>query len=103
MASRKLYPPVIADYVPAFSGDECIIPFSLSKFNINADFKNLQVAVMKQDNGVTIINDEDDINLGIYRQNGKIILNVPYFSASDLDKDNYKKFFVLRKSDIRGG
>ena len=107
MASRVLYPPVIPSYVPAFEVQEqsgqVTIPFSLSKFNVGDTFQNIQVAVMKQGNGVTIINNEDDDAQQAerrFRTNGKVIINVGYHTDPE---DNNNKSFTLYAKDIKGG
>jgi uncharacterized protein YkuJ len=107
MASRVLYPPVIPSYVPAFEVQEqsgqVTIPFSLSKFNVGDTFQNIQVAVMKQGNGVTIINNEDDDAQQAerrFRTNGKVIINVGYNTDPE---DSNNKSFTLYAKDIKGG
>ena len=106
MASRNLYPPVIADYVPAFNTDVVAIPFTLSKFNVSTDIANVQVSVCKQNNGASIINDID--GNGRYRRNGKIIINVPMLNKYEKDEsgnniDTGVKYFTLSKEDIYKG
>jgi len=102
MASRVLYAPVVASYMPAFRADGerafCRVYFSLSKFNSLSDFNNVQVAIMKQGNGMTIVN---PINSdGRFRSNGKVILNVIPVEVED--KSNLY-FFDLKQEDIKNG
>lgn len=102
MASRVLYAPVVASYMPAFRADGerafCRVYFSLSKFNSLSDFNNVQVAIMKQGNGMTVVN---PINRdGRFRSNGKVILNVIPVEVED--KSNLY-FFDLKQEDIKNG
>jgi hypothetical protein len=66
MASRILYPPILANYAPAFkvtnNENTCFIEFSLSKFNIASDFKSIHISVMKQGSGLSVINPIDGSN-----------------------------------------
>lgn len=104
MASRTLYPPIIDSYRPAFyAGGSCIVYFSLSKFNGSADIKTVQVAVMKQNNGLSVINPVDEISTeegvpSIFRKNGKIIINkVPTKAGKNLYS------FEIKPQDIKDG
>ena len=112
MASRVLYPPIIADYVPTFVGSETSgsinIPFSLSKFNVSTDINSLHVTITKQSNGASVVNDVDDVNNNRYRRNGKIILNVGFDSVKERDEngrdvDTGVKYFTLDYNDIYKG
>ena len=104
MASRILYPPVIADYIPAFIPGEgdlgCRIPFTLSRFNVNEDFESIHVSIVKQDNNLSVINDVDDGTR--YRRNGKIILNVPT-KIREGETDPSKREFQILNNDIKNG
>ena len=61
MASRVIYPPILANYAPAFKASEgCTINFSLSRFNVNTDWESIHIAVMKQKSGVSVVNPEND-------------------------------------------
>ena len=85
MASLTLYPPIVDSSMPAFIAKEkavCRIYFSLSQFNTKNHFKNVQVSVVKQDSGLSVVNREDGAH---YRATG-VILNVPFYSA---EQKNY--------------
>ena len=104
MASRVLYPPIVDSYMPAFFyGGNCRVYFSLSKFNGSTDFKNVQVAVMKQNNGLTVINPVDSEEC--YRANGRIIINKSYAPAKDENFNNIDNlyYFEITPSDINNG
>ena len=54
MASYVLYPPIVDGYMPSFvagNNSYCRVYFSLSKFNSEADFENVQVSITKQTTG----------------------------------------------------
>ena len=99
MASRVLYAPVIASYTPAFNkhGD-CTVYYSLSKYNTEDQFQNVQVAIMKQGNNMYVINPVNSEDR--YRSNGKVILNVDKYRVSK-DKNLYS--FTLSNNDIKNG
>ena len=69
MASMTLYPPIVNDYMPAFqvkpdsalTDDECPIDFSLSKFNLASDVKQVQISITKQSTGLNMLKTTDTI------------------------------------------
>ena len=114
MASKVLYAPVLDSYMPAFRYDDtngCDIYFSLSKFNGSTDVEGIQIAVMKQGNGMTVVNPIDTVlyqdgkpvltfDGNRQRSNGKIIIiNQKDFQKSD---DNFYHI-KLTNEDIRNG
>ena len=103
MASKTMYPPIIDSYMPAFNKDgDCTVYFSLSKFNGNLNIKDVtvHVAVMKQSNGLSVINPTDEGN--IYRSNGKIIINKKASSVKDNNGEVVSNLysFKLNPNDI---
>lgn len=77
MASLALYPPIVDSYSPAFiasSNAICRVFFSLSNFNSINDFQTVQATVVKQDSGLSVVNEKVDSD-GHYRKTG-IILNL---------------------------
>ena len=106
MASREIYPPIIDSYMPAFNKDgNCRVYFSLSKFNgsIKPDNLRIHVAVMKQNNGLTVVNPVDEGN--IYRSNGKVIINKKFSQVKDSKGENITNLqsFELTPNDINNG
>ena len=90
MASYVLYPPIIDGYMPSFvagNSSYCRVYFSLSKFNSESDFENVQVSITKQTTNEKCIAAFDDAsgNPRIYRMAG-IMLNVPY--SVDASQEN---------------
>lgn len=78
MSSKVLYPPVLDSYMPAFqAGDKsyCRVYFSLSKFNASIDFMSVHISIMKQSNGLNVVNPIDSEVEGEfrYRSTGIII------------------------------
>ena len=99
MASRVLYAPVIASYTPAFNkNDVCTVYYSLSKYNTEDQFQNVQVAIMKQGNNMSVVNPKNGDNR--YRSNGKVILNV---AKNKVSKDKNLYSFTLSNQDIKNG
>ena len=101
MANLALYPPIVDSYTPAFiAGEEaiCRVYFSLSSFNIRSDFETVQATVVKQDSGISVVNDTvDDVIKGRYRATG-IILNLVPTKVSG--KDNLYYIDILN-SDLK--
>ena len=87
MASYVLYPPIVDGYMPSFvagNNSYCRVYFSLSKFNSEADFENVQVSITKQTTGEKCVASFDDAESSIpriYRMAG-ILLNVPFTAVS---------------------
>ena len=78
MASKTLYPPILESYYPAFTGKDALrITFSLSKYNISSDFKNVHLSLCFQSNGKSAIDNTKD--------NGKsgILIDIPYHLYSE--------------------
>lgn len=103
MASKIIYPPIIPNYLPAFETNSgvgrCIIPFSLSKFNINEDFDSLHVSIMKQGNGKSVVNNVDEQDGRLRNNNEKIILNV----EKNPDEEQPNSYYcILTERDIYG-
>ena len=93
MASLTLYPPIIESSMPAFIAKKdavCRVYFSLSQFNTHVHFKNVQVSVVKQDSGLSVVNRSDGSR---YRATG-IILNVPVHTT---DKENLFYIEILNE------
>lgn len=79
MASAILYPPIIDSYVPSFIAGEssyCRLYFSLSKFNSITDISSIQATVVKQDSGLSVVNDKTNSD-NHYRATGIILNLVP--------------------------
>lgn len=51
-----LYPPLINTYMPAFTGPQCKIYFSLSNFNSRADIKHAQIIVNDKNTNLNMLN-----------------------------------------------
>lgn len=51
-----LYPPLINTYMPAFTGLQCKIYFSLSNFNSRADIKHAQIMVSDKNTNLNMLN-----------------------------------------------
>ena len=103
MASKIIYPPIIPNYLPAFETNSgvgrCIIPFSLSKFNINEDFDSLHVSIMKQGNGKSVVSNVDEQDGRLRNNNEKIILNV----EKNPDEEQPNSYYcILTERDIYG-
>lgn len=80
MASTILYPPTLDKYTPAFiaSGNSafCRVYFSFSKISLStAPISSVQVSVIKQNTGRSVVKREDDAAAGRYRGSGIIIIN----------------------------
>lgn len=95
MASLTLYPPIVESSIPAFIVKEdavCRVYFSLSQFNTRNHFKNVQVSIVKQDSGLSVVNRIDGLH---YRATG-IILNVPVHST-----EQYNLYYIeIMNEDI---
>lgn len=77
MASAVLYPPIVDSYSPAFVAGNtsyCRVYFSLSKFTSFSDIASVQATVVRQDSGLSAVNDKEN-SAGHYRLTG-IILNL---------------------------
>lgn len=77
MASATLFPPIVDSYMPAFiagNNSYCRIYFSLSKFNSYTDITSVQATIVKQENGMSVVNNLTD-SYGHYRKTN-IILNL---------------------------
>ena len=99
MASLALYPPIVDSYSPAFIAGEnakCRVFFSLSSFNSVNDFETVQATVVRQESGLSVVNDKEDSN-GHYRKTG-IILNLTPVAVSG--KDNLYYVDILN-SDLK--
>lgn len=90
MASKILYPPLVDNYTPAFTNDECRLYFSLSKFSAPLSVvKGIHVAISKQSSGESVVDNPNNI----------IILdNV----INTTDKENLY-YITIKNSDIRNG
>ena len=51
-----LYPPLINTYMPAFTGLQCKIYFSLSNFNSRADIKHAQIMISDKNTNLNMLN-----------------------------------------------
>jgi len=100
MASRILYPPIIASSLPAFvvSDSTLRVPISFSKFNNPEDFKNAQVTIVKKDTGMSVVNTADDIPNNRFRATG-IILNVPV--QQSVINGKLETYIEIKESDLK--
>ena len=104
MASKTLYPPILESYYPAFTGKDALrITFSLSKYNISSDFKNVHLSLCFQSNGKSAIDNTKD--------NGKsgILIDIPYHLYSGdvtelgYDEDEEIYYIDVPSSALKNG
>lgn len=99
MASLALYPPIVDSYSPAFiasSDAVCRVFFSLSNFNSINDFQTVQATVVKQDSGLSVVDEKTDSD-GHYRKTGIILNLIPHAVSG---KDNLYYVDILN-SDLK--
>ena len=101
MASRTIFPPIVNSYEPAFvagSGSSLKVYFSLSNLSSIPDGAKLTVhaQIFRQD-GVKVVNTNNDTVSGRYRATGTILNLVP--KKSNLG-DNYY-YITIENSDLK--
>lgn len=103
MASNTLYPPTIDTSMPAFissNNASCRVYFSLSKFSSSSAIKGVQISIVKQNSGQSVVNKTDDPSRGRYRSAGIIIINSTPIPVEGVD--NYYYIDIVN-DDIKSG
>lgn len=99
MASYTLYPPIVDGFMPAFAVSNlgkgtCRVYFSLSKYNVSQDFKNVQVSITKQTTNEKMANTTEP-----FHRTG-VILDVPF----EVDTSKNNSFYIeIKDEDIING
>lgn len=98
----NLYPPIMLDVLPAFTGNTCKIYFSLSEYNTPSEIKQVQISIVNQQTNASVLDEPSGIKLATLALNSNIQDDYKYYVevSANFETNQFYKVQLRFSSEV---